>query len=102
MEKGLFFYGLLNISPFSFCFQISYLSRDNVETLFAALFELIGLPNANESTTYISQQQIVHLIEIIDRTPEKKLTRKQFLNIRNTNWTDVNDGVGTLLIEHSC
>lgn len=80
----------------------SYLSREKIEILFAALFELIGLSDNDDNHTPISQQQITHLIELVDASEEKKLLRNQFINMKHKGWTDQSNGIGSLLIEHSC
>ncbi len=86
----------------SFCDLISYLSREQIEPLFASLFELIGLPTDEQSGANISQQQITYLIQTVDESQSKRLSRSQFMNMRDTDWTDESNGVGILLIEHSC
>jgi hypothetical protein len=78
------------------------LPREIIEQLFAALFELIGYPTDNQSGSNISQRHIAHLIRTVDESKNKRLTRNQFINIQNSDWTDEDNGVGTLLIEHSC
>lgn len=96
----MFFFSIFSIE---FDCILSYLSREKIEVLFAALFELIGLPDDDDDNrTHISQSQIAHLIEIVDASEEKRLSRNQFMNIRNKGWIDQSNGVGTLLIEHSC
>jgi hypothetical protein len=66
------------------------------------MFELIGHPIDEQCGADISQQHIVHLIQVVDRSYNKRLSRDQFMNIRNTNWKDEDNGVGTLLVEHTC
>jgi hypothetical protein len=93
---------LLLIFLFIILLLISYLSREKIEPLFASLFELIGYPTGEQSGANISQQQITHLIRVVDESNNKRLLRNQFINFGNTDWTDEDNGVGTLLIEHPC
>jgi len=93
---------ILNFLILFFFYLISYLPRETIEPLFASLFELIGYPTAEQCGGNISQRQIIHLIEAVDRSTNKILSRSQFINITNTDWIDQENGVGTLLIEHSC
>ncbi|CAF3417030.1 unnamed protein product [Rotaria sp. Silwood1] len=78
------------------------LPLEQIELLFASLFELIGHPTDEQCGANISQRQIVHLLQVVDESKSKCLSRDQFMNIGNTNWTDEENGIGTLLIEHSC
>ncbi len=100
-QKGFVFIDILQLF-LPFCDLISYLSREQIEPLFASLFELIGLPTDEQSGAKISQQQITHLIQTVDESQNKRLSRSQFMNMRDTDWTDEINGVGILLIEHSC
>jgi hypothetical protein len=100
-QKGFVFIDILQLF-LSFCDLISYLPREQIEPLFASLFELIGLPTDEQSGAKISQQQITHLIQTVDESQNKRLSRSQFMNMRDTDWTDESNGVGILLIEHSC
>jgi hypothetical protein len=66
------------------------------------MFELIGHPTDEQSGAKISQGHIAYLIQTVDESKSKRLKRDQFINIRNSDWTDEDNGVGTLLVEHSC
>jgi hypothetical protein len=102
-QKGfVFIYLFFSCFFLSFADLISYLFQDKIEPLFASLFELIGLPTEEQCGANISQRQIAHLIQTVDESQEKRLSRSQFMNMRNTDWTDETNGIGMLLIEHSC
>ncbi|UJR32855.1 hypothetical protein I4U23_020317 [Adineta vaga] len=79
-----------------------YLSRDVTEQLFASMFEHIGHPVNEQSGANISQQHITHLMEMIDKNKHKRLLREQFINIGSIEWTDEENGTGTLLTEQLC
>lgn len=81
---------------------IRYLPQEKIEPLFASMFELVGYPTDGQSGANISQQQIAHLIQAVDDSTNKRLSRDQFMNIRKINWVDEDSGVGTLLAEHAC
>ncbi len=66
------------------------------------MFELVGYPTEEQSGRNISQRQVTHLIQVVDESQSKRLSRAQFLSIRNTDWMDEENGVGPLLVEHSC
>jgi hypothetical protein len=83
-------------------YLISYLPRETIEPLFASLFELIGYPTDKQCGANISQRKITHLIEVVDKSKNKRLLRNQFINMTNTDWMDEDNGVGTLLVEYSC
>ncbi|CAF4394372.1 unnamed protein product [Rotaria socialis] len=78
------------------------LSREKIEPLFMALFKLIGHSTNEQNGTSISQRHIVHLLQVIDESKNKCLSRNQFINIGNTIWTDEDNGIGVLLAEHPC
>ncbi|CAF0917011.1 unnamed protein product [Adineta steineri] len=79
-----------------------YLSREAIEPLFASMFELIGHPLDEQSGANISQRHITHLIQMVDESKKKRLSREQFMNMADTDWTDQDNGIGTLLFEYSC
>ena len=83
-------------------YLISFLSRKKVKPLFDAMYELIGQPIDGPMNAYISCRQVAHLIQVLDENEHKRLSREQFINMRNTNWTDEKNGNGLLLIEHPC
>jgi hypothetical protein len=66
------------------------------------MFELIGHPTDEQSGGKISQRHIAHVIQIVDQSKSQRLTRDQFINIQNSDWTDEDNGIGTLLAEHLC
>ena len=66
------------------------------------MFELIGYPIDGQSGGKICQRHIAHLIQVVDQSKNKRLTRNQFINIQNSDWTDEDNGIGTLLVEHAC
>jgi N-acetylglucosamine kinase-like BadF-type ATPase len=66
------------------------------------MFELIGHPIGEQSGANISQQHVAHLIQVVDKSKNKRLLRDQFINITNNKWTDGHNGIGALLIEHRC
>lgn len=88
--------------PFNLTIQPRSLPQEKIELLFASFFKLIGQPINEQCNTYISQQHITHLIDTVDKSQKKCLTRDQFINIANVTWMDKDNGIGTLLIEHSC
>jgi hypothetical protein len=100
-QKGFVFIFIFQLF-LSFYDLISYLPQEKIEPLFAYLFELIGLPTGEQCGANISQRQITHLIQTVDESQHKRLSRSQFINIRNTDWTDESNGIGILLTENSC
>lgn len=82
--------------------QKGFVSQEKIEKLLSSLFELIGHPLGEQEKMIISQQQINYLMKLADENNTKRLTRHQFINVVQTNWTDEENGLGSLLTENSC
>ena len=50
----------------------------------------------------MSHAQVTHLMQRLRQNPDKRLRRDQFIDIDSATWIDEDNGVGTLLVEHSC
>lgn len=100
-QRG-FVYIFIFDSSYNFFMLFRYLPREKIELLFASLFELIGYPKDEQIGANISQKHIENLIQIVDESTNKRLSRERFMNIENINWIDGNNGIGILHIEHSC
>jgi hypothetical protein len=100
IEKGLFI--CLYFISVSFGYLRSSLSLEKVQRLFTALNELVEYPADEKINPYISRRQIDRLIRLLHESKNKRLSREQFINMKNTKWTDDDNGAGSLLAEHTC
>ena len=77
---------------------IRSLSATEVLSLLAYLSQLLGNPTEG----CMSHAQVTHLMQRLRQNPDKRLRRDQFIDIDSATWIDEDNGVGTLLVEHSC